>query len=858
MGNDGLAASPTNAKVGRDAFSYSLNYFAGDYAAIEATKWSSVANRFEAGRTNSYLFNARNDLYNGNISAMVTNMAQPKLYTSAANEQPTLQPQGMAYKYDQLNRIKNANAYTNLNTTNNEWETTGGVPANYYRNTFTYDGNGNILNQTRYAQTTLIDDLSYKYTRDANQKLLRNQLNYVTDAVVGSTPTDDIESQSLGNYKYDELGNLRKDSIEQIETIEWNVYGKIKKIKRYLTSTKSNLEFVYDPSGNRIAKIEKPDGTSVENGAASDQVGNWKITYYVRDATGNVMGNYYQTTVSGLPSHKLTEHPIYGSSRLGSDNTQLEMIAAVIPSPFTRTIGNKYFEGVNHLGNVLSVYTDKKIPRDDNSDGTVDYYQAEVVSCSDYTAFGAPMNERTAQVVNNPPVLFEDDCSTTSSWTTSNGSTISSVSGRLKVERTTPGTPPVWGVSQSSTYAVTAGKTYTITFDLDMGTCTAYTVYLNYVDPTFVANLLGSYTTSGTYSVSYTPTATGNNFLSLNIGTATAVCGFYLDNIKVTGPPAPVVVTGGQGNYRYGFNGKENDKEVVGTGQGTQDYGMRIYNPSLGKFLSVDPLTRYYPHLTPYQFASNNPILNIDLDGMEGVDYTKNMVLTSSGRPRFAKFDANNTAKNPIYTFMIDNTMYIKHNDKLIQFNPSSAPTSMGIAIIPGYYFALNIKSYSDALKNYTDNHLVGQVTKSTGTADNLARGGFVNTFRHFAWQSLIAMAQGENNAKRAGDYHEADGINNVQGGKFIKDNVIDLINNQYAREYSKDFNFAEVVKSPESFADYMNGLVQHITSTVDGYKDDKQFEEIRNGSTKLFDAKDENFQKVYESAKNLDSAGGQ
>ncbi|HRG39443.1 MAG TPA: hypothetical protein PK289_13000, partial [Bacteroidia bacterium] len=204
MGNDGLAASPTNAKVGRDAFSYSLNYFAGDYAAIEATKWSSVANRFEAGRTNSYLFNARNDLYNGNISAMVTNMAQPKLYTSAANEQPTLQPQGMAYKYDQLNRIKNANAYTNLNTTNNEWETTGGVPANYYRNTFTYDGNGNILNQTRYAQTTLIDDLSYKYTRDANQKLLRNQLNYVTDAVVGSTPTDDIESQSLGNYKYDE------------------------------------------------------------------------------------------------------------------------------------------------------------------------------------------------------------------------------------------------------------------------------------------------------------------------------------------------------------------------------------------------------------------------------------------------------------------------------------------------------------------------------------------------------------------------------------------------------------------------------------------------------------------------------
>ena len=49
------------------------------------------------------------------------------------------------------------------------------------------------------------------------------------------------------------------------------------------------------------------------------------------------------------------------------------------------------------------------------------------------------------------------------------------------------------------------------------------------------------------------------------------------------------------------------------------DYGFRIYNPRLGKFLSVDPLTKEYPELTPYQFASNSPIEYIDLDGCEGV-----------------------------------------------------------------------------------------------------------------------------------------------------------------------------------------------------------------------------------------------
>jgi hypothetical protein len=35
------------------------------------------------------------------------------------------------------------------------------------------------------------------------------------------------------------------------------------------------------------------------------------------------------------------------------------------------------------------------------------------------------------------------------------------------------------------------------------------------------------------------------------------------------------------------------------------------------RFLSVDPLTKKYPMLTPYQFASNQPIWAIDLDGGE-------------------------------------------------------------------------------------------------------------------------------------------------------------------------------------------------------------------------------------------------
>ncbi len=66
--------------------------------------------------------------------------------------------------------------------------------------------------------------------------------------------------------------------------------------------------------------------------------------------------------------------------------------------------------------------------------------------------------------------------------------------------------------------------------------------------------------------------------------------------------------------YRYGFNGKENDNEVKGEGN-SYDYGARIYDPRIGRFLSTDPEEEKFPHMTPYQISSNSPIWRIDPDG---------------------------------------------------------------------------------------------------------------------------------------------------------------------------------------------------------------------------------------------------
>jgi hypothetical protein len=56
------------------------------------------------------------------------------------------------------------------------------------------------------------------------------------------------------------------------------------------------------------------------------------------------------------------------------------------------------------------------------------------------------------------------------------------------------------------------------------------------------------------------------------------------------------------------------------------DYGFRIYDPRIGRFLSVDPITSDYPWYTPYQFAGNKPIAFTDLDGLEESPAAERMI----------------------------------------------------------------------------------------------------------------------------------------------------------------------------------------------------------------------------------------
>jgi RHS repeat-associated protein len=70
------------------------------------------------------------------------------------------------------------------------------------------------------------------------------------------------------------------------------------------------------------------------------------------------------------------------------------------------------------------------------------------------------------------------------------------------------------------------------------------------------------------------------------------------------------------GSYRYGFNGMESDDEIKGDGN-SLDFGARIYDSRLGRWLSVDPYATKYVGIGPYTFVDNKPIWAVDSKGKD-------------------------------------------------------------------------------------------------------------------------------------------------------------------------------------------------------------------------------------------------
>ncbi|MDC1028922.1 RHS repeat-associated core domain-containing protein, partial [Schleiferiaceae bacterium] len=91
----------------------------------------------------------------------------------------------------------------------------------------------------------------------------------------------------------------------------------------------------------------------------------------------------------------------------------------------------------------------------------------------------------------------------------------------------------------------------------------------------------------------------------------------------------------------YRFNAKEKDQET-----GLHYYGARYYQSKLSMWLSVDPLAHLDPHMTPYHFCNNNPVMIIDPDGRTGYTVDENGTFTEVSTTGGDKYDVIWTAQS--------------------------------------------------------------------------------------------------------------------------------------------------------------------------------------------------------------------
>lgn len=388
LAGDGKIGSAFN-NFARDAIGFSLGYYNGDYSPIGG----SSASAFSLHYNNTDLLQSGASLYNGNISHA----------TYAIQGIDNGNTAGYSYRYDQLNRLVGMNRHQ-IGTGSTSWDNTSIIDA--YKEKISYDGNGNILTYFRNGANSgslplQMDNLSYGYNRDAQGRLVNNRLRHVKDAVTASSYSEDIDGQEDDNYQYDGIGNLIKDNAGNLDQIKWTVYGKIESIQK---KDGPRINYGYDASGNRISK-------SVNTNSGSN------TTYYVRDAQGNVLGVYGLNNTS----YSWQEQDLYGSSRLGMLKPNLSIASS---SPLgndsfngsSDPLGNgveglRTYELTNHLGNVLSTITDRKIGVDGDGDGSIDYYKADEASAQDYYPFGMQMPGR---VFNNGAYRYGyngQDCS---------------------------------------------------------------------------------------------------------------------------------------------------------------------------------------------------------------------------------------------------------------------------------------------------------------------------------------------------------------------------------------------------------------------------------------------------------------
>ena len=597
----------THGNTAYDAFGMMLEYYQGDFVHFNSPFNSSGPGPGQ-GQVDQWHLHAldngvggEKNLYNGNIASWTSNTLVVNDASNPLEYDGELT--GYQYEYDVLNRLRKGTfqVYSTL-TSQYEDPVTGGSTntPGAYDVWYEYDANGNIQRLDRNGPGALqMDELSYEYYPGEGQ----NRLRRVEDVVgIGAYAGIDIDDQSLvvpGDpsdpandvYVYDEIGNLVEDRSEGT-AMEWSVYGKVLSVQK---SNGDQLRFTYDAMGNRVIKR-----------VLDAQQNEKRVTYYSYESGGKVLAIYredceYEADPNDQDRDGVADNVdncpcVANPSQLDSDfdtppgmpgppcgvmvnwgGDACDTDAPPCPTP-PPPFCDADMDGVmdSHDNCPLTSNPDQT---DSDGDGIGDACQCD--GDIEWMVYGNGVEGRIG-VVRPADVEREG------------------ITGEiLEIDAYDPGGGlPIVGVALTR-------KLDEKVYELQDHLGNVRVVISDVKIPTDELD-------QGGQVVRGVQAGMGPFKVKLH----------GVNNYYPYGMLQPDRHWQSEG-YRYGFNGKEmdndwNDGGVAGNGTGNvYDYGFRIYDPRLGRFMSVDPLAPEYPWYTPYQYAGNMPIKFIDRDGLE-------------------------------------------------------------------------------------------------------------------------------------------------------------------------------------------------------------------------------------------------
>ncbi|WP_124019464.1 DUF6443 domain-containing protein [Flavobacterium hydrophilum] len=279
-------------------------------------------------------------------------------------------------------------------------------------------------------------------------------------------------------------------------------------------------------------------------------------------------------------------------------------------TPFTayRFVGDKQYELSNHLGNVLSVISDRKLA------GTINVPGLTTLNDFNFTGWA------NINADNN--------------WSAANAAIVTTNTNKLVITAKGLGTGVVYSM------LTTTGKKYTVSYDLELTTSPEIQVRASNFGVPFQQK---TDKTSGRNSITFIATGVVTNiewlknredgnleevFTLDNVNTAVESASNQVSVIAFSPDvrsysdyyPFGMIVPSRHGkseDYRYGFQGQEKDDEIKGGEGNSLNYTFRMHDPRVGRFFGRDPLESRYPFYSPYAFSGNRVIDSGELEGLE-------------------------------------------------------------------------------------------------------------------------------------------------------------------------------------------------------------------------------------------------